>query len=128
MEPKDTPAALALLKEWCTWLVALQTGVIALVTFLAGKEGAFKLDARWARWAVFCFAGSIFFATWALAALPSIRLRMCEASDNFYNMGAFEWPPFKWLPLWVFTSAQHWLFVSGILLFMKSITNRLKSD
>jgi hypothetical protein len=120
------PPALQLLKDWSIWLVGLQTGVLGLVTFIGGKEGFFKLDVQWARIAIFFFAFSIIIATWVLAALPSILMRMQNERDNFYNMGLFEWAPFKWTPLWLFTFLQHILFVLGIFFFMLSITERLK--
>ena len=120
------PAALQLLKDWSIWLVSLQTASLGLVTFIGGKEGLIKLDARWARFAIICFALSIVAATWVLAALPSIFMRMQDDAENFYKIGMFEWPPFKWVPLWVFTFLEHILFVLGILFFMLSVTSALK--
>ena len=118
------PAAMELLKDWSIWMVGLETGILGLVSFIGGKEGFFKLDEKWARRTVFVFAVSIFCATWVLAALPSILLRMeNEKTDNFYQMWMFEWLP---IPLWIFSSAQHWLFVTGVFFMMLSITKNLK--
>jgi len=118
------PPAMELLKDWSIWMVGLETGILGLVTFIGGKEGFFKLEEKWARRAIFLFATSIFFATWVLAALPSILMRMQAATDNFYRMGMFEWLP---IPLWVFSSIQHWLFVIAVFFLMYSITKTLKT-
>ena len=112
------PAALQLLKDWSIWLVSLQTAALGLVSFGSGKEGFLKLNATWARCAIFSFAASIVFATWVLAALPSILMRMPTGTENFYGYGLFEWPPFKWFPLWSFTFLEHILFVVGICCFV----------
>jgi hypothetical protein len=120
----ELPPAMELLKDWSTWMVGLQTGILGLIAFIGGKDGFFKLEEKWARLAIFLIGASMFFATWVLAALPSILLRMQTKTDNFYNMGMFEWLP---VPLWVFSSLQHWLFVIGVLFLMLSISKKLKS-
>ena len=116
------PPAMELLKDWSIWMVGLETGILGLVTFIGGKESFFH--DKWARFAIFSFAGSIFFATWVLAALPDILLRMHSATDNFYRMPIFNWLPIQ---LWMVSSVQHWLFVFGVLFFMLSITGKLKT-
>ena len=115
------PPAMELLKDWSIWMVGLETGILGLVTFIGGKEGFFKLHEKWARLAIIFFAGSIFFATWVLAALPDILLRMQSESENFYRMGIFSWLP---VPLWVVSSIQHWAFVIGVFFFMFSIIRK----
>jgi hypothetical protein len=128
MEVDKLPDAFELLKDWSLWLVGVQTAVLALVSFIAGKDGPFKLDEKWARPAIFCFAGSIVVATWVLGGLPSVALRMTQPRQNFYALGLFDWWPFARIPLWVFTSIQHWLFIAGIVFFMLSINRKLNKS
>lgn len=129
MDMDKLPPAMELLKDWSIWLVGLQTGILGLITFISGKDGFFKLEEKWARRAIFFIGASIFFATWVLAMLPPILLRMRSMGGNiytidFYNMSITEWLP---IPLWVFSSLQHWLFLIGVFFLMLSISKKLKS-
>lgn len=138
----EMPATLTELKEWSIWMVGLQTGTLALITFIAGEKGFLKFTNAVARWAVYlalvCFSTSIFFATWVIGAISSIRLRLPTASadaeywgavevfgicanapdpsatGNFFCMPALENVE---VPMVVLASAEHWAFVVGIALF-----------
>jgi hypothetical protein len=137
----EMPAALTELKEWSIWMVGLQTGTLALITFIAGENGFLKFTNGLARWAVYFalgfFAASIFFATWVIGGISSIRMRLPTASAPDYG-GFLEWakicvePPDPsttgsfycmpvleniHVPIVVFASIEHWAFVIGIALF-----------
>lgn len=146
LEAAEMPAALAELKEWSVWMVGLQTGTLALITFISGEKGFLKFTNTVARWAVylalFFFAVSIFFATWVLGAIPSIRVRLptaggesdywsfvealgiCanapdpSATGNFFCMPALDNVA---VPVVVLASAEHWAFVVGIALFVLAL-------
>jgi hypothetical protein len=128
MEGDKLPDAFDLLKNWSIWLVGVQTAVLGLVSFLAGKEGSFRLNEKLARLAIFCFAGSIIMATWVLGGLPTIALSITSPRENFYALPPINWWVFKRVPLWVYTAAQHWLFIGGIIFFMWSIDRKLKDS
>jgi len=77
------PVALSALKDWSTWLVTIQTAVLAAVGYSLGKGALLPIDrnplVRKLLVATFIsLALSIFFATWALGAIPSILLRIQE--------------------------------------------------
>jgi hypothetical protein len=109
----ELPPALVLLKDWSIWLVSLQTGALGLVSFIVGKSDNFSLNMSWLKLSIIWFAVSICSATFVLAALPDIALRMGSAvTTNFYDMGLFF--PFRHVPLWVFTAIQHYFFLFGL--------------
>jgi len=142
LKTTEAPSALGLLKDWSTWLVGLQTGALALVSFIAGKDGFVTFTRRAARamlyLAIVSFAGSVITATFVLGAIPTIRMRLGNENElndlwdtfqgdwwcpslpadtpdaNFYCMRAFDGLP---VPLIVFTFLEHWLFILGIVFF-----------
>ncbi|HEX8422522.1 MAG TPA: hypothetical protein VF634_03880 [Pyrinomonadaceae bacterium] len=128
MQAEGLPPAFELLKDWSIWLVGVQTAVLGLVSFVAGKDGPFKLDEKWTRPAIFCFAGSIIVATWVLGELPTVALRITHPKENFYDLSLIDWWLFKRIPVWVYTAAQHWLFMIGIVFFMLSINRKMKKS
>ncbi|CAA9394547.1 MAG: hypothetical protein AVDCRST_MAG93-9904 [uncultured Chloroflexia bacterium] len=112
MKINETPKALELLADWSTWLVGLQTGALALITFIAGKEGFLKFTNWFARWLVYgaicSFALSTVFATIVLGQIPTSRPRMTDAwpqetrilpEGDFYEAAAWHEAP------WVFSWA-----------------------
>ena len=118
----ETPPELTLLREWSTWLVGLQTGALGLVSFVAGKsDNTFTFHKSTLLFAIWLFAASIFVATWVLAAMPSLALRI-KKSDDFYHMHIFGNVP---IPLWVVTAAQHWLFLGGLVSFVASVAAKI---
>ena len=110
--------ALKLLKDWSSWLVSIQTAVLALLA-LWGKDKV-QLPDRTARLVFLFFGLSIFFATFVLAGVPSIAQRL-SGKVNIYKMPLFEWLPAGtgWLrTLWFFAFMEHMLFLTGLACFM----------
>lgn len=110
--------ALMSLKDWSSWLVSIQTAVLALLA-LWGTDKTL-LPETTARWVFLFFGLSIFFATFVLGGIPSIAQRL-SGKVNIYTMPLFEWLPasFGWFrTLWFFSCAEHVLFLLGLLTFM----------
>jgi hypothetical protein len=130
----DIPAALALLRDWSIWLVSLQTGALGVASFVMGKGTNLHLNRFWLRLALAFFALSIFFATIVLASLPDLALRIPVTAltpKQFYAMPIFDqesWSPFSHTPVWLHTSAQHWLFVVGLVFVLAAILRGNKSS
>ncbi len=108
---------LQLLKDWSVWLVSLQTAALGLFTLFGGKEHSVAINRRWALSGAVCFAASIVCATWVLGAIPDILLR-AHPDENPYGMDLFEWLPVR---LWIFTTAEHWFFILGLILFVRAL-------
>jgi hypothetical protein len=115
------PVALSALKDWSTWLVTIQTAVLAAVGYSLGKGALLPIDrnplVRKLLVATFItLALSIFFATWALGAIPSILLRIQENPQNtdFYHMPISGAPFFESiygaLPGFLHSCLQLWAF------------------
>jgi hypothetical protein len=121
----EAPPALALLKDWSTWLVGLQTGAVGLSSFVVGKDTSFGLNVISVKTGVVFFGLSVVFATFVLASIPDIARRMLDnPSANFYHMPLFDqdwWSPFSHISLWVFTLAQHVLFLFGLICVVVAI-------
>jgi hypothetical protein len=94
--------AIKLLKDWSTWLVTAQTGILSLFA-LIGRKPDFLT--------VFCFVISIIIATWILGALPSILQRIKDDS-NIHQMDLFEW---LGIPLFAAAFLQHVSFMIGVV-------------
>jgi hypothetical protein len=122
MEPKSdkTELALNLLKDWSLWLVSIQSSAIGLIVAFYEKELKVYLDNQWLGVAVLCFTGSIILSSWVIAALPDIVSRIDTQNNdcNIHDMSAFRKTPF--IPLWLLTATQHWLFIIGIGCFALS--------
>jgi uncharacterized protein (TIGR02246 family) len=125
MKNEVPAAALGLLKDWSIWLVSLQTGALGVASFIVGKGTAFSLNRAWLNLALLFFALSIVAATFVLAALPDIALRMADIASGssaaeavsiywlpLFNQG--RWSPFSHTPLWYYTLAEHVCFVVGL--------------
>jgi hypothetical protein len=121
----EVPAALGLLKDWSIWLVSLQTGALGVASFIVGKGDAFSLNRAWLKLALVSFALSIVAATFVLAALPDIALRIANMASgssaggavDFYWLPIFNqgrWSPFSHTPLVLYTLAEHVFFVVGL--------------
>ncbi|HXD31635.1 MAG TPA: hypothetical protein VN643_10985 [Pyrinomonadaceae bacterium] len=124
MEANTALTALDQLKDWSTWLVGIQTGALGLIAVIANPKSTFTYGGRGAKWTVVCLGLSTFFATWVLAAIPSITLRV-KPTDNIYSISVFEWLP---IPLWGFTAAQHWFTMAGILVFIFTYSSKEKAS
>lgn len=110
--------ALQALKDWSSWLVSIQTAVLALLA-LWGEDKALLPD-KTARLVFLFFGLSIFFATFVLAGIPSIMQRL-SGKVNIYKIPLFEWLPAGagWLrTLWFFAFMEHILFLIGLACFM----------
>lgn len=94
--------AIKLVKDWSTWLVAVQTGVLGLFAALQIKPSSLT---------VYCFVISIITATWVLGALPSLAQRIAP-NLNIHEMELFEWCP---IPLWKAAFVQHIFFIIGVV-------------
>ncbi|WP_426991167.1 hypothetical protein [Methylomonas sp. CM2] len=105
---KNQLEAIKLLKDWSTWLVTVQTGVLGLF----GLQGKTLNDLT-----LTCFIISIVIATFILGALPSI-LQRSEDDSNIHQMILFEWFP---APLYVAAFLQHILFIIGVIYLACSI-------
>lgn len=140
MTQTGVPVALSALKDWSTWLVTIQTAVLAAVGYSLGKGALLPIDrnplVRKLLVATFItLALSIFFATWALGAIPSILLRIQENPQNtdFYHMPISGAPFFEsiygalpgflqsCLQLWTFVLAEHLLFLIGLSCFVLAV-------
>ena len=109
--------AAELAKDWSCWLVGLQTALISVIAIAVGKphDAFFKVSSTGCLHAsVVLFALSIAVATWILCGIPTIVQRISETTKDVFSVSLFSWLP---VPLWVATTSQHWLFVSGIILF-----------
>ena len=121
----EVPPALGALKDWSTWLVGLQTGAVGLSSFVVGKDAGVGLNVCSLKVGVVFFGLSVVFATFVLASIPDIARRMPDnPSASFYHMALFDqgwWSPFSHIPLWVFTLAQHFLFLFGLICVVVAI-------
>jgi hypothetical protein len=128
----EIPSALTFLKDWSIWLVSLQTGALGVTSFVVGKGSSLRLNTHLLKIALVWFALSIVCASFVLAALPDIALRLPhEASNNFYNMKIFDqspYSPFSHTPLWLYTTTQHWFFIFGLFCVVMAIWGKKKSD
>ena len=121
----ELPSALGSLKDWSTWLVSLQTGALGLVSFVTGKETGFKFNKCLLKTVICFFAASIIAATWVLAAIPSLALRIGDrqlSEAEFYHMDIF--PTWPHIPLEYVTIAQHWLFLIGLGCFVAAALSK----
>jgi hypothetical protein len=122
----EMPSALVLLRDWSIWLVSLQTGALGLVSFVVGKKDNFGLNPFCLKVAMSFFAASIVSATFVLAAIPDIAMRMATGIivTNFYEVPIFSqtrFSPFAHTELWIYTLAQHWFFMFGLVFVVVTI-------
>lgn len=111
--------ALDLLKDWSTWLVAIQTGALGLIS-LSGQDKT-SIKPGWAYAVLICFAVSIITATFVLGGIPSIVQRLPQSEEkNIYHIPIFE----RWPRLWYFTFVEHVSFLLGVVLFVIAFTTR----
>jgi hypothetical protein len=114
--------AINLIKEWSIWLVGIQTAALGLLSFIAEKQGFLPFDKKWLRRAIISFVLSILVSSWTLSALPEMVQRIKDSSSSIHEMTMFRHFP---VPLWVFTSAQHWLFILGLVFFAFAVIKKL---
>ena len=106
--------ALNFLKHWCTGLVAIQTGAMAVLGSLV-KDMDKSIPMFWFGFAIICFLVSIFIAAHVLGAIPMIAQKLPEEKEidtNIYRIRNY----FK-IPIWIFAFLQHLFFIGGIFGF-----------
>jgi hypothetical protein len=119
--------AMKLLKEWSTWLVAIQTAAIGAIA--AGlKDVAFNtactishvgitcdgLARSLATCVIVCFGVSIVAALYLLLALPAIAQRLPPIGGDIYTMRTVRGAK---LPVYWYVRLERWGSVSGFLCF-----------
>ncbi|WP_287373983.1 hypothetical protein [Prosthecochloris sp.] len=119
---EELPASIQLIKEWSIWLVGIQTTAIGLIAGLYDKGGFKFFSNKLLALAIFFFTISIAISSWTLAALPDMVQRVEVANISVHDMNAFNK---LMVPLWVFTSIQHWAFIFGLFSFVWSASVKL---
>jgi hypothetical protein len=106
--------ALKLIKDWGVWMVAVQTAIIA---FLATGMKAFAIPLWGANLTIVFFGLSIIAAASLLSGIPYIMIRLDECENpNVYFMKIITKPSSLCdLKLWHWITAQHLLFLIGIV-------------
>lgn len=120
--PEHLVKALEFSKDWSTWLVGLQTAIIAGIVLSLGKptESALRFQSmRWLRAALVFFGLSIAIATWVNAGIPTIVWRLKAETPDVFSYALFS--GFPSVPIWWATTAEHWLFGIGFLCLLKSL-------
>ena len=113
-----------LLKDWSTWMVTVETGVIALIASVYLKDGAHF--PRWGQVLVVCFALSIVAAAEVLSALPWVVLTKNQNGfNNFYLEPISSVPIRKHVRVWMVAVAQHVFFFAGLVAMVLGILGLL---
>jgi hypothetical protein len=108
--------SLKLLKEWSTWLVTIQTG---LLSFLATAKnlGVFVASDFFLA-TVICTALSILMGAWVLSSIPSVVRRVDDSRKyedfRLYDVCCIP----SWLTLNIVAITQHVFFFAGIISFV----------
>lgn len=111
--------ALKLLKEWSTWIAAINTGAIVATASMFQNNpinGGFFLTT-----AVVCFGLSVVFAATLLGEIPSITQRLVPGSDKTIHSYKTQWG----LPLAFFAAAEHMLFLLGLASFVGFLIQKI---
>lgn len=118
-------AALGHIAEWSKWMAGIQTAAIAGlgVVVFDGDFTSIDLPPSMHGVAVAAFvflATALLCTSWALAAIPSLTLRMPLAQHyDIYDMTLFGWLE-RWLPklgcLGVILTIKHWYWCIGLAL------------
>lgn len=130
--------ALDRIKDWAAWMTGIQTAALAALGFWLDRREVWLPESWQSAWVLatmVAFGFSILVATWVLACLPSLELRLVEAGKvgvTDQRNDAFELPIntmalWQWLKLGALATLFHTYFLAGALCFGAFVFSELGS-
>jgi hypothetical protein len=121
-----------LLKEWSSWMVTVELGVIALIGSGFFKDGKMLPLPVWCKIVIISFGLSIASAAHLLSGLPWVVHKMADPNrnddpdrENFFQGAVTTEFPLRHAKVWMLCVLQHFFFYVGLLALILGIIGGL---